>query len=91
MRIMIEFETRQLRILLTNCKTNFWLSPSQIRQFLKSDEIHPANEIYPTLGAAVGGYRRQESVMAYNRLLPLCRHKEEASEEQAGYFPSVEI
>ena len=39
----------------------------------------------------VGGYRRQESVMASDQLLPLRRHKEEAGEEQAGYFPNVEI
>ena len=46
---------------------------------------------YPTSGAAVGGYRRQESVMASNRLLPLRRHKEEASHEKACYSPSVEF
>ena len=47
-------------------ETNFWLSPSQIRQFVKFNEIHLANGLYPMLGAAVRGYRRQELVMASN-------------------------
>ena len=49
-----------------DCKTNFWLLPSRVRQFSNFDDIHLANRPRTTSEATVGGYHHQEAVTTSN-------------------------
>ena len=44
------------------CKTNFWLLPSRVRQFLNLDDIHPANGLWMTSEVVVRGYHHSEAI-----------------------------
>jgi hypothetical protein len=72
------------------CETNFWLSPVRIGPFFRFEDIHPANRLRTSPVVALGGYSRQESVTAPNRLLLLCQLKEEVSQDEGRLFSSVE-
>jgi hypothetical protein len=63
---------------------------SELGPFSTFDDIRPANELCRRLAAAVEGYRRQESVIASNRLLLPRQLKEEANKVVGRLFSSVE-
>jgi hypothetical protein len=61
----------------------------EVGHFLKSDDIHLANDLGMSSVAASKGYRRQESVTTPNRLLLLRQLKEEANQKVGGLFSKV--
>jgi hypothetical protein len=62
----------------------------EVGHFLKSDDIHLANDLGMPSAASSKGYRRQESVTIPNRRLLLCQLKEEANQKVGRLFSYVE-
>jgi hypothetical protein len=61
----------------------------EVDHFLKSDDIHLANDLGMPSAASSKGYRRQESVTIPNRLLLLRQLKEEAKQKVGMLFFKV--
>jgi len=61
----------------------------EVGHFLKSDDIHLANDLGRPSVASSKGYRRQESVTIPNRLLLPRQLKEEAKQKVGRLFSRV--